>query len=384
MREPLEESGPERPAAPRPGGRWAALGVWAAAFFAYWAVYLAAVLLTSKLSFGVAARSALLGVLPDCLLAPLILAYTRRAPWGSTARWRFFVRHALGAVAFFVLSAAAFMIEFVCERRLTTGAWSAPPGLEMFAWKGLGSLFVYATVCGIGSAVEQARRAARAEVLRAEAQLAALRARLNPHFIFNLLHTLMGLVARDPASAESALERLGDVLRYGMRVQSQGLDEVRLREEWEFVDRYLSLERLRLGERLQARLEVEDGLLDAIVPAFSLQPLVENAVRHAIAPRAGGGRLLVSARRAGGTLVLAVEDDGAGAAAGGAGAPGPGGAADRGDALHRGSGLGLRLIRERLQALYGGAASLETGPSSLGGFRAAVTLPLAGPAESPA
>jgi LytS/YehU family sensor histidine kinase len=291
------------------------------------------------------------------------------------ATWRFFLRHGFGVGAFFVLSAAGYMIEFVVERRLTTGAWAAPPGLEMLAWKGLGSMFVYATVCGIGSAVEQARRAARAEVLRAEAQLAALRARLNPHFIFNLLHTLMGLVARDPASAESALERLGDVLRYGLRVQSQGLDEVRLREEWEFVDRYLSLERLRLGERLQAILEVEDDLLDAVVPAFSLQPLVENAVRHAIAPRAGGGRLVVSARRAGRTLVLAVEDDGI---------AGAGGATDRGDALHRGSGLGLRLIRERLQALYGGAARLETGRSALGGFRAAVTLPLAAASESPA
>jgi hypothetical protein len=367
----MEEFGSTRPAGDRQGGRWAALGVWGAACFAYWAVYVAAVLLTSKLSWWVAARSALLGVLPDCLLAPFVLAYTRRAPWGSMAAWRFFLRHAFGAVAFFVLSAAAFMIEYVLEHRVTTGAWSAPPALEMLAWKGLGSLFVYATVAGIGSAVEQARRAARAETLRAEAQLAALRARLNPHFIFNLLHTLMGLVARDPASAESALERLGDVLRYGLRVQSQGLDEVRLREEWEFVDRYLSLERLRLGERLQARLDVEDGLLDVIVPAFSLQPLVENAVRHAIAPRAGGGRLVVSARREGRTLVMAVEDDG------------DGGAAGREDGPPRGTGLGLRLIRERLLALYGGAARLETGRSALGGFRAAVTLPLAGPAESP-
>src|SRR5262247_2845802 len=98
---------------------------------------------------------------------------------------------------------------------------------------------------------------------------AAPRARLNPHFILNLLHTLMGLVTREPAAAEAALERLGDVLRYTLRVQSEGLDEVLLREEWEFVDRYLSLERLRLGERLRARLEVEGDLLDAVVPAFS-------------------------------------------------------------------------------------------------------------------
>lgn len=385
VREAVEEFHPEKPAGARPGGRLAALGGWAFGCFAYWAVYVAAVLITSKLPWWVVARSALLGVLPDCLLAPFAVAYTRRAPWGRRATWRFLLRHAVGAGVFVVLSAAGFMLAFTLERRLTAGDWGTPPALDMLVRKGFGSLFVYATLCAIGNAVEQARRAARAEVLRAEAQLAALRARLNPHFILNLLHTLMGLVVREPAAAETALERLGDVLRYGLRVQSQGLDEVRLREEWEFVDRYLSLERLRLGERLRARLEVDEGLLDAVVPAFSLQPLVENAVRHAIAPRAGGGCLVVSARRAGRTLVLAVEDDGV-AGEGGAterdatdrGAP------DRGDPPPRGSGLGLRLIRERLLALYGGAARLETGRSALGGFRAAVTLPLTGPSGSPA
>jgi len=180
-------------------------------------------------------------------------------------------------------------------------------------------------------------------------------------------------VAREPASAEAALERLGDVLRYALRVQSERLDEVRLREEWGFVDRYLSLERLRLGDRLRSQLEADEGLLDAIVPAFSLQPLVENAVRHAIAPRAGGGRIVVSARRAGSRLVLAVEDDGAPAEAGAGG-----------DAPPRRAGIGLRLIRERLAALYGEAASLDTGRSTLGGFRATVTLPLSGAQKSPA
>src|SRR5207244_6635195 len=124
---------------------------------------------------------------------------------------------------------------------------------------------------------------------------------------------------------------LGGVLRYALRVQSQGLDEVRLREEWEFVDRYLSLERLRLGDRLRSRLEAEEGLLDAIVPAFSLQPLVENAVRHAIAPRAEGGSIVVSARRDGSRLVLAVEDDGA-----------PSAESARTGGPSQGAGIGLR------------------------------------------
>jgi hypothetical protein len=363
---------PPRQAATRAGGRAAVLGAWTFGCLSYWAVYVAAFLITSELPPGVAARSALLVVLPDCLLSPLALSYTRRAPWGGVPAWRFLLRHVAGAAAFLVLSAGGYMIGFAVERRLTTGLWGAPPVLQTLAWKGLGSILVYATVCGIGNAVEQARRAARAEVLRAEAQLAALRARLNPHFILNLLHTLMGLVAREPAAAEQAIERLGDVLRYALRVQSQELDEVRLGEEWEFVERYLALEGLRLGGRLRARLEAEDGLLDAVVPAFSLQPLVENAIRHAIAPRAGGGTVVVSARRAGAALVLAVEDDGAPEAGGAAAGPSAGG-----------PGLGLRLIRERLGALHGGAARLETGRSALGGFRAAVTVPLAGPAEPP-
>jgi LytS/YehU family sensor histidine kinase len=241
-------------------------------------------------------------------------------------------------------------------------------------------VLVYTTVCGFGNAIEQAQRAARAESLRAQAQLATLRARLNPHFILNLLHTLMGLVAREPAAAEAAIERLGDVLRYGLRVHADGLDEVRLREEWTFTERYLALERLRLGERLRVSLDVEEDLLDEIVPAFSLQPLVENAVRHAIAPRADGGSVHVAAKRDGGVLRMTVDDDGAGVRAGGAsGAPEAGAApGPRGSSATRseGSGLGLRLIEDRLFALYGDAGRLTTGPSALGGFRAAVTVPL--------
>jgi LytS/YehU family sensor histidine kinase len=261
------------------------------------------------------------------------------------------------------------MAGLAADRRIASGVWTAPQNPEMLAWKGLSAMLVYATVFGITAAIEQAGRAGRAETLRAQAQLEALRARLNPHFILNLLHTLMGLVAREPRAAETALERLGGVLQYALRVQSQGLDEVRLAEEWEFVDRYLALERLRLGERLQARLDAEPGTLEAVVPAFSLQPLVENAVRHAIAPRAAAGRVLVSARRGPDGLILSVEDDGDAARddrrAGDAHADSP----------RSRPGLGLRLIRDRLQALYGEGARLETGRSSLGGFRAAVVVP---------
>jgi anti-sigma regulatory factor (Ser/Thr protein kinase) len=356
------------------------LGLYALGSILYWAYYLAAVLITTSTTLGKAMGFAVLGVLPDLLLAPVALAYSRRLAASRLPTWQVLLRYGAGGLAFMALTATAFAIELVTENRIRTGVWAAPSGMTGMAWKELSSLLVYTTVCGFGNAIEQARRAARAESLRAQAQLASLRARLNPHFILNLLHTLMGLVARDPAAAEAALERLGDVLRYGLRVHADALDEVRLRDEWEFTERYLALERLRLGDRLRVSLDVDEDLLDEIVPAFSLQPLVENAVRHAIAPRAGGGSVRVTAKREGGALLLTVEDDGAGEGPGSVeGTPGAA-MAPQGSgsvaARSEGSGLGLRLIQERLFALYGSAARLSTGPSALGGFRAAVTVPL--------
>jgi len=358
------------------------LGLYALGSVLYWAYYVAAVLITTPTTFGKAAGFAVLGVLPDCLLAPLALAYSRRLAASRLPTWRLLLRYAAGGLGFMALTASAFAIELVVENRIRSGAWAAPAGMSGMAWKELSSVLVYTTVCGFGNAIEQAQRAARAESLRAQAQLATLRARLNPHFILNLLHTLMGLVAREPAAAEAAIERLGDVLRYGLRVHADGLDEVRLREEWTFTERYLALERLRLGERLRVSLDVEEDLLDEIVPAFSLQPLVENAVRHAIAPRADGGSVRVAAKRDGGVLRMTVDEDGAGAGAAAGGASGPSGAGaalrtqGSGATRSEGSGLGLRLIQERLFALYGDAARLTTGPSALGGFRASVTVPL--------
>jgi LytS/YehU family sensor histidine kinase len=234
-------------------------------------------------------------------------------------------------------------------------------------WELLNSALVYGALVGIAYARrnaervrEQSARAARAEVLRASAELAALRSQLNPHFILNTLHTLLGLVRREPALAEQAIERMGDLLRYGLRLHREAIDEVTLREEWGFVESYLELERLRLGERLRLTLEAEDAVLDCLVPAFVLQPLVENAIRHAIAPRATGGRLEVRARQADGRLRLEVTDDGPGAPAA---------------ALDGGRGLGLRLLRERLEALYAGGALLRLPPAGAG-LRAELDLPL--------
>jgi LytS/YehU family sensor histidine kinase len=235
-------------------------------------------------------------------------------------------------------------------------------------------MLIYGTVAGLSYAWhnaaagrEAAERAARAEALQARAQLEALRNQLNPHFILNTLHALLGILRREPAVAEEALERLGDLLRYSLRVQREGLDEVTLREEIDFVRAYLDLERLRLGERLRVELDAPPEALDALVPAFALQTLVENAVRHAIAPRAGGGRLALRARPAGGGLRIEVEDDGRGAPSG---------------PSVDGQGIGLALLRERLSAIYDGRADLSLIRTE-GGTRAVLDLPDRRPGADP-
>lgn len=208
-------------------------------------------------------------------------------------------------------------------------------------------------------------RAVRAEAARASAELAALRAQLNPHFLFNTLHSLMALVRTDADTAEAAIERFALMLRYVLQSQEESRDakaaaDVTFGEEWDFVENYLELERLRLGDRLNLTTEIEPSALDYRLPAFSLQPIVENAVKYAVAPRADGGRLHISAQSDNGNLIIKVCDDGDGKSSAGG---------------RNGSGLGLRLVRESLAARFGSKANLkiETAPGA--GFKVSMTIP---------
>lgn len=209
-------------------------------------------------------------------------------------------------------------------------------------------------------------RAVRAEAARASAELAALRAQLNPHFLFNTLHSLMALVRTDADTAEAAIERFALMLRYVLQSQEESraaqAADVTFGEEWNFVENYLELERLRLGDRLKLTTEIEPAALDYRLPAFSLQPIVENAVKYAVASRADGGRLHISAQGDNGNLIVKVCDDGDGKSS-----PGE----------RNGSGLGLRLVRESLAARFGSAANLkiETAPGA--GFKVSMTVPRA-------
>jgi len=233
------------------------------------------------------------------------------------------------------------------------------------SWRMLAGVWLYGLIAGVGYAlrirealVRQERAAIRAEALAVQAKLDALRARLDPHFFFNALNTLSGLIHRDPGEADDALDRIGQLLR--RTLAADGTSPVPLADEWSFALEYLELERLRLGDRLRFEAAIDPATDRCLVPTFTIQPLVENAVRHAIAPRLAGGTLRVSAVRNDGRVRVEVHDDGPG--------PGPANGVP-------GTGQGLDLLRRRLEALYGGAArlTLETEPG--GGTCATVELP---------
>ncbi|HEU4882302.1 MAG TPA: histidine kinase [Longimicrobium sp.] len=201
-------------------------------------------------------------------------------------------------------------------------------------------------------------RSSRLETELARAEVKALRMQMEPHFLYNTLHTISEMVHVDPSAAERMIVRLGSLLRHTTETGSQ---EVPLEREMEFLRAYLEIEQARFHDRLTVSIDVPDALLACSVPSLILQPLVENAIRHGTSRLAGAGTVRVSAAAQGDALVLRVADNGPGMRT-----PGDGG----------GAGVGLRNIRSRLHHLYGDAGALELNSVEGGGLEAAVTLPL--------
>jgi two-component system, LytTR family, sensor kinase len=200
---------------------------------------------------------------------------------------------------------------------------------------------------------------ARALKLADTARLRSLQSNLNPHFLFNALNGIATLIREKDDSAASAMV---DALSTFLRSTLQRLDtpEIQVSEELELINQYLRIQRFRFGDRLQASVDAAADSLDARIPTLILQPLVENAVRYGVLPREEGGRLWVSIRKEGQTLVICVEDDGPGLA----------------QTPESSVGLGLGNSRDRLAALYGTAAQLTTGRrSNQEGFAVVIRMP---------
>jgi len=177
----------------------------------------------------------------------------------------------------------------------------------------------------------------------AQSQLRALKMQLHPHFLFNTLHSISSLVRDDPAKANGMIARLGDFLRLTLEHSDEQF--VTLQEEMEFVRCYLEIEQVRFGDRLAVQYEIEETALSVEVPHLILQPVVENAIQHAIAPSMDPGRITITARRLDDFLRVEVRDTG------------PGMRTVTGS--HTGHGVGLNNVRSRLNRLYGAKCTFE-------------------------
>jgi two-component system, LytTR family, sensor kinase len=205
------------------------------------------------------------------------------------------------------------------------------------------------------------RRVLAAETAARDAELRALRYQVHPHFLFNTLNAISTLVLEGHREAATAMiTRLADFFRATLEEQTS--EEVPLQDELFLTSQYLEIEKLRLGERLRVEIKVDPALLRCRVPHLILQPLVENAIRHGIAPRRGSGRVAIDAHRQGDKLLIRVTDDGLGKQS-------------RRDGNRNGQGIGLTNINKRLQELYGDGGSLDLRWPETGGCQAVLTIP---------
>src|SRR5262245_4850933 len=261
--------------------------------------------------------------------------------------------HASLALAFSALWTASFSSFVYILRPDIAVAFLRGGGIWQFVW----GLVIYGALAAMARFHRQLKEQ---ELAAAVAELQALRAQLNPHFLFNTLHSLTQLAREDPAATQDALERFGHLMRYVLSAGRDAAADVPLEDEIGFVRDYLAVERLRLGERLRFEEDIDPDALEVAVPPLILQPLVENAVRHGLAPRRDGGTIRLSARVTEDRLTIEVADDGNGAEP---------------DAWRRDAGLGLGAVRRQVSARYADDGEVEVLSRPGAGFTVLIRIP---------
>lgn len=309
-------------------------GGWAVYFF----VLLLSLLPSKELRSELLYRIAFWGV---CFLGSFPLHRVCRQLWREQAPWPRVVRNT--AIASYILGMAGGTVLLWLDTKYLMPGWekfelpfifanALSPAFVLALWSA-----IYFVIKHYGAQAKERERLLHMESLVREAELKALQYQIHPHFLFNTLNSISTLVyERDTATANRMIARLADFLR--ATLDDDGAYEVPLRDELDITRLYLEIEKTRLGERLAVIEEIDPELLDAAVPRLLLQPLVENAVRHGISKRRGGGELFMSAFRDGGGLMVKVRNDLM---------PLKGNPCTY--------GIGLTNIRTRLQQLYGDA-----------------------------
>lgn len=309
-------------------------------------------------------------------LAPVVFLITRRFPLERDAWLRNAVVHVLAGLA---LAIAHRVIYLPICWLLYVDVYRKMPSLaDLYASDllfnlptGLMSYGTFLLVSNVIEYYEQSQagklRASQLEAQLAQAQLLALKMQLHPHFLFNTLNGITGLVRdNDNAAAVQMLVGLSELLR--QTLDNSGRQEVRLSEELDWLELYLKLQQMRFSDRLRTRIEAEPQVLDALVPNLITQPLVENAIRHGLASRAAPGLLSLSAKRSDGRLELRICDDGAGL--------------PDDWQMETGQGLGLANTLARLRHLFGADFKLEIRNQASGGVEAFLSIPLQVPADA--
>jgi signal transduction histidine kinase len=283
-----------------------------------------------------------------------------------------FERRRVPAIAVFMIHAACAVTYAVLSYTLPAMYFGENRALAYYVWPTLYAVMMYVLVAGIFHSVRlnaarqrQALTIQQTHALLIASELNALRSKLNPHFLFNTLHSIIALTRRNPDAAEAALFQFSDMLRYVLDTEKTGNDRVTLDDELRFVRDYLELESLRLGARLHVDWELDAAAGRCSLPALSLQPLVENSIKHAFNPHSRPGRLLIRTGidERSGALMLTVGDDGPGADP---------------DAVRASTGLGIRTVDRRLRLEYGAGGGLAIATRPGAGFTVTMSIPREG------
>ncbi len=318
-------------------------------------------------------ESMLAHLVVGCAVAVGVFRLVPRVPWPRPMTWRFVAFHILAAPS----AAAAWLLIALPIEALVGGVPELGFVQRSKDMMVIGSFF-YVVIAGLSYSAHGAQRAAQAEAVAALTQLATLRSQLQPHFLFNALHTVVQLIHIDPPRAADAAELVAELLRRSLEEQR---DEVPLGDEWRFVSRYLAIEQIRFGERLVTHVDLSQSLLSEPVPSFALQTLVENAVQHGVAPRVEPTEIAISAWQQDAYLMISVRNSGDAHAG-----ISTGNTTDTAGQLNdsavttarmsgAGTGTGLARLRERLSVLYNGKATLVTRGVASGGYEAVLTIP---------
>jgi hypothetical protein len=302
-----------------------------------------------------AAFAALMVVVPGVAFGWCAWRFAMR-PRDRFNRWRLLLLHTVAACVFaFGWTAAIYLLALPVH-------WEAAQAFlyNGAPWQVVGGLILYAAIAANAQWTRTRDRLTEQALIATHAELQALRAQLDPHFLFNTLHTLTQLAREDSKATEAALEHFGDLMRYVLRAGREGAEDVAVEDELAFLRNYLALEQIRLGDRLRVVEQLDPEALELGIPPLLLQPLVENAVRHGITPRRDGGCLRLAAMLEDGSLVLEVADDGAGVAV---------------ETWRQADGLGLSLVRRQLELRFPDTSRTEVSTEPGNGFAVRLILP---------